>query len=79
MTGHTGMLSLESLDALRAVAHGDAYLKAGHGAQRAGRTRSLQALLRRELIESNPVGFGFALTNKGRELVTDETVTEKSP
>lgn len=75
LSGHTIVLSPESMDALRAVSIGDQYAKARRGASRAGRTRSLQSLQKRGLIDHSRVGYGFSLTDKGRELLTDETKT----
>lgn len=60
------MLTPEMWKALRAVEAGDEYAKSGHGPRRAGRTRSLGALMRRELITTSNIGYGFMLTDKGR-------------
>ncbi len=61
------MLTPEAQDALNAVALGDQYIKARSGQQRAGRTRSLQALLRRGLVTDNPHGYGLVVTDEGRK------------
>jgi hypothetical protein len=66
-------VSLEGLSALRAVALGDAYLKARTGAQRAGRTSSLRTLMRQDLLEHDGSVNGWKLTELGKRIVEART------